>query len=121
MHASLDNSDGAMQIDDSTSSTLPSLPTFLSSCISYTASPAALRVAIRHHLPEADDLVYVLEILEGWIARWNAVALKLFPTTVSKNPRGVLVAKPREAKRTDGPALGVVSSLLNFFALASFH
>jgi hypothetical protein len=35
--------------------------------------------------------------------------LKLLPTEVAKNPRGVMVAKPRVDKRSDGPPLEKVS------------
>lgn len=100
--------DDAMQVD-STLSNIPSLPTFLSLCISYTTSPATLRLAIRKYLPDAEDIFCVLEILDGWIEKWSSVTLKLLPTDVSKNSRGVTVAKLHQAKRTVGPPLDDVS------------
>jgi len=111
----------AMQIDTPPSlSPLPTLPTFLTSIISYPTSPFALRLAIRTHLPEADDLVCVLEILEEWMARWNAMALKLLPMNVTKGARGLVAAKPRVGKRSDGLPLGEVISFLQTVLDASF-
>jgi hypothetical protein len=102
--------DDTMQVDSNTSN-VPSLSTFLSSCVSYTTSPATLRLAIRNYLPDAEDICCVLEVLDEWIIKWNAMTLKLLPKNVSKNPRGVMVAKLHQAKRADGPLLGNVSSL----------
>jgi hypothetical protein len=102
----------AMQID-SPPSDLPSLASFLSSCVSYATSPTSLRLALRQHLPDADDLVCVLEVLSGWVARSHTMSIKLLPTDVVKNARGVMVAKPPASKRPDGPPLEKVSLSLN--------
>jgi len=55
----------AMDVD-STHVWTPPLSTYMLACISYPASPAALRLAIRKHLPDAQDLNPILELLDGW-------------------------------------------------------
>ena len=102
-----------MQID-STPSDLPSLASFLSSCVAYATSPAPLRLAIRQHLPDAEDLTCVLEILSGWITQAQAMTIKFLPTDVVKNAKGVMIAKPPISKRPDGPPLEKVSVFLRF-------
>jgi hypothetical protein len=99
-----------MQID-STPSDLPSLANFLSSCVLYATSPAPLRLAIRQHLPDAEDLICVLEALSGWVARAHSMSIELLPTDVVKNARGITVAKPLTAKRPNGPPLEKVNTL----------
>ncbi|KAK0190455.1 hypothetical protein F5146DRAFT_1137290 [Armillaria mellea] len=75
---------------------IPSLPQFLSLCVQYSCSPAALRLAIRRCLPEAEDLVCLLDVLEGWLAQWAGRDFRLMPSkkvkVVEKNEKGVVVA-----------------------------
>lgn len=104
-HTSRD--DTAMQVDSEASSNIPSLPTFLSSCVLYNTSPAALRVAIRKHLSDVDDIICLLEVLDDWIAGWNTITLKLLPAGVVKNQKGIFVPKLHSAK-IDTPQLGKV-------------
>lgn len=91
-----EKSDDAMQVDSVTplNSDIPSLSQFLSLCVQYSCSPAALRLAIRRCLPEAEDLVCLLDVLEGWLAQWAGRDLRLMPSKkkVEKNEKGVLVA-----------------------------
>ncbi|PBK93853.1 hypothetical protein ARMGADRAFT_1062677 [Armillaria gallica] len=91
-----EKSDDAMQVDGVTplNADIPSLPQFLSSCVQYSCSPAALRLAIRRCLPEAEDLVCLLDVLEGWLAQWAGRDFRLMPSkkVVEKNEKGVLVA-----------------------------
>ncbi|SJL02520.1 uncharacterized protein ARMOST_05851 [Armillaria ostoyae] len=91
-----EKSDDAMQVDGVTplNADIPSLPQFLSSCVQYSCSPAALRLAIRRCLPEAEDLVCLLDVLEGWLAQWAGRDFRLLPSkkVVEKNEKGVLVA-----------------------------
>jgi len=94
----------AMQVDSAPSG-MPSLPSFLSSCVSYATSPVPLRLALRQYLPDAEDLVCVLEILSGWIAASHSAPINLLPTGVVKNARGVPVPKLPTVKRSDGPPL----------------
>lgn len=91
-----EKSDDAMEVDGVTplNADIPSLPQFLSSCVQYSCSPAALRLAVRRCLPEAEDLVYLLDVLEGWLAQWAGRDFRLMPSkkVVEKNEKGVLVA-----------------------------
>lgn len=100
--------DDAMQVDSTPNSELPSLDSFLASVITYKTSPATLRSALRQHLPDADDVICVLEVLDGWLAKWSVVALKLLPPKATKNPLGVFVAKPVQGKRRQMPSLAKV-------------
>lgn len=105
-HAS--GNDDAMQTDSKSPSSPPPLADFLSSCVLYNTSPAPLRVAIRQNFSDAEDIVAVLKVLDEWITNSNTMKLKLLPTTVIKNPKGVMVSKPNQGKKTDGPQLGDV-------------
>ncbi|KAK0207011.1 hypothetical protein DFS33DRAFT_1255556 [Desarmillaria ectypa] len=91
-----EKSDNAMQVDGITplNADIPSLPQFLSLCVQYSCSSAALRLAIRRCLPEAEDLVCLLDVLEGWLAQWAGRDVRLIPSkkVVEKNDKGVLVA-----------------------------
>jgi hypothetical protein len=72
----------AMQIDPPSASTpsgidpsrprriIPELRWFLADIVQYKLSPPALRVAIRKHIPDAGDVLCVLEVVEGWISAW---------------------------------------------------
>lgn len=59
-------SETAMDIDVS-EGYVPPLWSYLFACVSYPFSAAPMRLAIRKYLPDAQDLVMVLEILENWI------------------------------------------------------
>ena len=104
----------AMQVD--APSVLPALPAFLALCVNYAASPGPLRVALKKHLPDAEDIVCVLEILDGWLERWGAEELRLLPEGVKKDENGVYVAvfpeeKPPEIPPLDKASLVVLSRL----------
>ncbi|KAG1827107.1 uncharacterized protein BJ212DRAFT_1474290 [Suillus subaureus] len=51
---------------DSNKTWTPTLSAYMLMCVSYPTSPAALRLAIRKHLPDAQDLISILELLDGW-------------------------------------------------------
>lgn len=59
-------SENAMDVDVS-EGYVPPLWSYLFACLSYPFSAAPMRLAIRKHLPDAQDLVEILEILENWI------------------------------------------------------
>lgn len=67
--------DNAMQVDSPST-----LRTFLAQCVVYPFTPALQRTAVRKHLPDAADLVSVLEVLDGWIVQHTA-SDALFSTT----------------------------------------
>ena len=58
--------ENAMDVDTS-EGYVPPLWTYLSACVSYPFSAAPMRLAIRKHLPDAQDLIPVLEVLESWL------------------------------------------------------
>ena len=70
-HSSSD--DNAMQVDSAPASTAaPALATFLAQCVVYPLTPALQRTAIRKHLPDAANLVPILEVIDGWIVQHTA-------------------------------------------------
>ncbi|EIW61588.1 uncharacterized protein TRAVEDRAFT_69910 [Trametes versicolor FP-101664 SS1] len=60
--------DSAMQVD-ATSSPTPALAAFLAQCVVYPFTPALQRVAVRKNIPDAADLLPVLQVLDGWIVQ----------------------------------------------------
>ncbi|KAG7447648.1 uncharacterized protein BT62DRAFT_1075023 [Guyanagaster necrorhizus] len=125
----------AMQVDGITplNADTPSLPQFLSSCVQYPCSPAALRLAIWRCLPEAEDLVCLLDVLDGWLAQWAGRDVRLMPSkkVIEKNEKGVLVAvTAAHEKGADLPSMNDIvtftqvildSSLLTLIQHAPAH
>ncbi|EPS98734.1 hypothetical protein FOMPIDRAFT_1164819 [Fomitopsis schrenkii] len=108
----------AMQVD--APSALPTLPAFLTLCVNYAASPGPLRVALKKHLPHAEDVVCVLEILDGWLERWGAEKLQLVPEGVKKDESGAYVAVLTEQKVLEIPPLDKVLAFISAFLDSSF-
>ena len=54
-----------MQVDGP--SALPTLEYCLLLTVGYPTSPAPLRLAMRRHLSEPENIVAVLEVLDGWL------------------------------------------------------
>ncbi|GLB34213.1 hypothetical protein LshimejAT787_0110970 [Lyophyllum shimeji] len=113
--------DNAMDVDSL--SELPSLPAFLSSCVTYTTTPPALRSAMRQFLKEAEHIVLILKVLENWIKQLSKRDIKLLPTKkdLGKNEHGVAVLKERKREvNRDLPPLPNVLSFLQTLLDASF-
>ncbi|KAG6812938.1 hypothetical protein H0H92_015258 [Tricholoma furcatifolium] len=113
--------DNAMDVDSATD--MPSLPTFLSLCVSYKTTQPALRTAIRRSLKEADDILAVLRILEGWTKQHSLRNVRLLPSNkdLVKNAHGVFVVKEKEKEvGGDLPPLLDVLSFLQTLLDASF-
>ncbi|KZT66048.1 hypothetical protein DAEQUDRAFT_813894 [Daedalea quercina L-15889] len=96
----------AMQVDAPSPTSPPALPAFLALCVTYSASPGPLRVALRKHLPDAADIVCVLEVLDGWLERWGAEELSLVPEKVQKDVHGAYVPIFAEKQEQEMPPLG---------------
>ena len=96
----------AMQVD--AVSALPALPSFLALCVNYAASPGPLRVALRKHLPDAEDVVCVLEILDDWLERWGAEEVQLVLEGVTKDENGAYIAVLPKEKPLEIPPLDKV-------------
>jgi hypothetical protein len=62
----------SMQVDADTDTQPPTLPHFLSACVKYAMSPAALRLALHDHLREGEDIVCILEVIESWLSEHAA-------------------------------------------------
>jgi hypothetical protein len=50
-----------------TRSDMPTLPSILAACVSYSTSDAALRMAIREQLNLAEVIIPILAILDDWL------------------------------------------------------
>lgn len=103
-----------MQVDgDASTTTVPTIVSFLSSCVKYATSPAPLRLAIRRYLSDPSDTVAILQVLENWMAVWKAKESRLIPSkkTLGKNEHGavVLVVSQDEKVIGDLPLLSQVS------------
>ncbi|TFY66636.1 hypothetical protein EVG20_g4452 [Dentipellis fragilis] len=66
----------SMQVD-SVPSDCPSVPAILSLVVTYPTSSVPMRLAIRDRLSDAENIVGVLEVLEGWIATWSKQDMSL--------------------------------------------
>ncbi|KAL6309768.1 hypothetical protein BKA93DRAFT_850203 [Sparassis latifolia] len=113
----------AMQIDSvvpANTAGLPALPTYLALCVTYSTSPAALRVALRRHLSDAADLVPVLAVLDGWLARWGKEEVHLLPDCIKKDAHGVLVPLYSAHEPADLPPQDKVLAFLQTLLDASF-
>ncbi|KAG6916470.1 hypothetical protein DXG01_006664 [Tephrocybe rancida] len=102
---------------------VPSLPTFLSLCVSYTTTVPALRTAMRRSLKEAEDNLAVLRVLENWNKQWTKRDFKLLPSKkdIIKDAHGVPVLKEKDQEGARGlPTHSNVLSFLQTLLDASF-
>ncbi len=104
-----ENSEGAMQVDESTSVAVPSLPSVLSLCLSYPTSAAALRLAIRQQLRDSKDLTCILQILSGWLDSWCEDDVQLLPERTKKDLHGALVPVLEDKRKDTVPPVNNVS------------
>jgi hypothetical protein len=74
----------AMDVDSNKTWT-PTLSAYMLMCVSYPTSPAALRLAIRKHLPDAQDLVLILGLLDGWIVGGTEEYIRTLLKSVASN------------------------------------
>lgn len=109
-----DNAD-AMQIDsniaEASPTDIPTLPDFLSYVISYPTSPAPLRLAIHEHLRDTNDLVSVLNVIEGWMDQWSKAPVQLLPlkkkaTSIKSDPEIPPLSKVSVFHSTLGSIIG---------------
>ncbi|KIJ69813.1 hypothetical protein HYDPIDRAFT_178256 [Hydnomerulius pinastri MD-312] len=107
-----ENNPDAMEVD-ATVGYVPPLGTYLSACVSYSSTPAAMRLAIRKYLSDAQDLVVILETLESWIhggtEQYMEGLLKSMATNSEMQPSGV-----------DSPPYSKVITFLQALLDASF-
>lgn len=106
-HSSSSVAENAMEVDF-VSTDLPSLPAFLSQVVRYPMSSSALRVALRQHLADAEDLICVLTVLDVWIEARCSEEVRLLPDQVKKDLHGVPIPLYTERKKDDLPPLDKV-------------
>ncbi|KAG1905904.1 uncharacterized protein F5891DRAFT_1274949 [Suillus fuscotomentosus] len=70
---------------DSNKAWTPTLSAYMLMCVSYPTSPAALRLAIRKHLPDAQDLILILELLDGWTVGGTEEYIRTLLKSVASN------------------------------------
>ncbi|KAF7359249.1 hypothetical protein MSAN_01267200 [Mycena sanguinolenta] len=114
-----------MEVDSSPLGAIPTLSSFLSACVRYPTSPAALRAAIHQHLKQPEDVVAVLEILDDWVRRSRGAEIISLPSkkSVRKNEDGVVVLKDgwqKDDSDVAHPPLIKVLSFLQAILDASF-
>jgi hypothetical protein len=79
----------AMQVDPPAEG--PSLSKYLCTIISYPTSPSPLRLAIRRHMSDVEDVVYVMDILNGWVKEWAEEEVGLLPPLSRRDESGAIV------------------------------
>jgi hypothetical protein len=47
--------------------------------MTYKTSPSTMRIAIRQHLKDPDDLVCLLTVIEEWISSWGEREVEMLP------------------------------------------
>ncbi|KAF8897865.1 hypothetical protein BD779DRAFT_1465949 [Infundibulicybe gibba] len=123
------NDASAMTVDTPTTTPgdqiVPPLPVFLASCVRYSTTPSPLQAAFSRYLHEAEDVLAVLLVLDGWIRNWNKKDAVLLPNKkdVGKNERGVVIIKPRQQNKispNDPPPLDRILSFLQTLLDSSF-
>jgi hypothetical protein len=114
-----------MQVDPPAQGGIPPLPTFLSACVQYKTSPAALRAAVHQYISQPEDLVVVLEALETWVGHWQGAEVIALPTkkNVAKDEHGVSVLKDgwqKDSREAHPPLVDVLSPFHDSFSFLMF-
>ncbi|KAH8096702.1 hypothetical protein BXZ70DRAFT_331420 [Cristinia sonorae] len=113
--------DDSMQVDSSSAVTsLPNLQDLLALCVTYPTSAPAMRVAIRKHLREADELVTILKVLVKWTEMWCEEESKFLPAETKKDEHGVLVPLIEEKGNGNIPPLDKVLTFVQILLDSSF-
>jgi hypothetical protein len=80
----------AMQVD-SLPAEGPSLSKYLRTIISYPTSPSPLRLAIRLHMSDVEDVMCVMDLLDGWVKEWAEEEVGLLPPLSRRDESGAIV------------------------------
>ena len=104
--------ENAMQVDAPGNSSIPTLPTVLALCVTYSMSAPALRLAIRQKVPDAAELTAILQVLKEWIDAWCAEDVQLLPQRTKKDSHGALIAAVDEKQKGSMPPLEKVCAQL---------
>jgi hypothetical protein len=108
----------SMEVDAApaaSSTAIPPLSTILAACIDYPTSSAALRVAFRQHLRDAEDVIAIMGALEDWITAWHEQPSQLGPAAgdVRKNEQGIFVVQTLLSTTRETPDIDKVCILSN--------
>lgn len=110
-HRLLQDSD-ADEIQVDAPSGVPSLPDLLAMVVGYASSPTMLRLALKHHLTDARDILCILQVLEEWLA-WqgdtNAAPLPRLGSHLIERTQPLKTGESRSSRRIEVPPLGSVS------------
>ncbi|CAE6445603.1 unnamed protein product [Rhizoctonia solani] len=102
-------------------SNAPPLQNALAHVLAYPTSPTPLRLALRTHLKDGEDLVHVLKILDGWLKRglqfdvWELEGLQPEGWAGSKTGKSVGVSAGTGKKKVKGAGMiPALEHILNF-------
>ncbi|KAF9006748.1 hypothetical protein BDQ17DRAFT_1352325 [Cyathus striatus] len=121
--------DNVMEVDQPASSELsgdiPSTASFLAMVLNYPTSSTPLRMAIRTHFKQAEDLATLLEISSSWLAQWNELPVRVLPTVkeLRKDENGAFIFDDivfREKKRGGLPNLSKITYFVQTVLDAGF-
>ena len=110
-------SENAMDVDVS-EGYVPPLWSYLFACLSYPFSAAPMRLAIRKHLPDAQDLVEILEILENWIQGGTEHEMEALLKSLSTNMKTSSKADSPPYPRVFQPHLFRIATLTPYQVIA---
>ncbi|KAF8638582.1 hypothetical protein AX17_002124 [Amanita inopinata Kibby_2008] len=130
----------AMQVDNHTgastaNSDVPSLPSFLSRCVTYRATPAHLRLALRQQqlrsnpsssvpvatFSTAESGLVILRVLVGWMRDWANRDIKLMPSDVKRRSDGAwVIGSGKKWKEDSAPELSKIVKFTEVFLDAMF-
>lgn len=102
-----------MQIDVPTDAAISPVSDLLALCVTYPTSAAAMRVALRKHIREADELIAILAILVDWIEAWCGEEEKFLPEEAKKGEHDVLIPVVEENKSDERPPLDKVYEIFS--------
>ncbi|KAF8709330.1 MoeA C-terminal region (domain IV), partial [Rhizoctonia solani] len=99
----------------------PPLQNALAHVLAYPTSPTPLRLALRTHLRDGEDLVHVLKVLDGWLKRgldfdvWELEGLQPEGWAGSKNGKSVGVSAGTGKKKVKGAGMiPALEHIINF-------
>ncbi|CAE6365977.1 unnamed protein product [Rhizoctonia solani] len=99
----------------------PPLQNALAHVLAYPTSPTPLRLALKMHLRDGEDLVHVLKVLDGWLKRgldfdvWELEGLQPEGWAGSKTGKGVGVSAGTGKKKVKGAGMiPALEHILNF-------
>ncbi|ELU39688.1 hypothetical protein AG1IA_06280 [Rhizoctonia solani AG-1 IA] len=100
---------------------IPPLQNALAHVLAYPTSPTPLRLALRTHLRDGEDLVHVLKVLDGWLKRgldfdvWELEGLQPEGWAGSKNGKSVGVSAGTGKKKVKGAGMiPALEHIINF-------